>query len=291
MKGDLVRQSSDGTLTSPKRTFRPRHYLMCEPTFFDVRYSINPWMDPTRPTSTQRGISQWKALHDLLVSLGHTVDLVEPVAGLPDMVYAANAATVVDGRALVARFRHLERADESPAYLNWLQAHGWEPLQATHVNEGEGDFLCAGDVILAGTGFRSEPKSHDEAQEFFGKPVLGLTLTDERFYHLDTALAVLDEGEIMYNPRAFSPQSRGLLAERFPDAILADEADAGVFGLNAVSDGLHVILPEQAKRLPDQLRERGFEPIGVDTTELLKGGGSAKCCTLELRPVRSVRRG
>ncbi|GGX53485.1 amidinotransferase [Streptomyces albulus] len=264
---------------------------MCEPTFFDVRYSINPWMDPTRPTSTQRGISQWKALHDLLVSLGHTVDLVEPVAGLPDMVYAANAATVVDGRALVARFRHLERADESPAYLNWLQAHGWEPLQATHVNEGEGDFLCAGDVILAGTGFRSEPKSHDEAQEFFGKPVLGLTLTDERFYHLDTALAVLDEGEIMYNPRAFSPQSRGLLAERFPDAILADEADAGVFGLNAVSDGLHVILPEQAKRLPDQLRERGFEPIGVDTTELLKGGGSAKCCTLELRPVRSVRRG
>nr|WP_221351239.1 dimethylargininase [Streptomyces sp. REN17] len=256
---------------------------MCEPTFFDVSYSINPWMDPSRPTSTERGLTQWKTLHDLLVDLGHTVELVEPVAGLPDMVYSANGATVVDGRALVARFRHEQRADESATYLEWFRIRGWDFRQAEYVNEGEGDFLYAGDVLLAGTGFRSEPKAHGEVQEFFGKPVLGLTLVDERYYHLDTALAVLDENEIMYNPGAFSPQSRALLAEQFPDAILADAYDAEVFGLNAVSDGLHVIIPQQAERLPGQLRERGFVPVGIDMTELLKGGGGAKCCVLELR--------
>ncbi|MFF1716498.1 dimethylargininase [Streptomyces sp. NPDC058268] len=278
-----MRQSKNAGGSVGKRTARPRHYLMCEPTFFEVSYSINPWMDPSRPTSTERGLSQWKTLHDLLVELGHTVELVEPVAGLPDMVYSANGATVVDGRALVARFRHEQRADESPAYLEWFRLHGWDTRQAAYVNEGEGDFLCTGDVILAGSGFRSELKSHAEAQEFFGKPVLGLTLVDERYYHLDTALAVLDDNEIMYHPEAFSPQSRTLLADRFPDAILADAADAAVFGMNAVSDGLHVVVPEQAERLPDQLRERGFEPVPIDMTELLKGGGSAKCCTLELR--------
>ena len=26
----------------------------------------------------------------------------------------------------------------------------------------------------------------------------------------------------------------------------------------------------------------GFEPIGVEMSELLKGGGSVKCCTLEV---------
>ncbi|MEV5873310.1 dimethylargininase [Streptomyces sp. NPDC052101] len=279
-----MRQNSNGGGTNQKRQARSRHYLMCEPTFFDVTYSINPWMDPSLPTSTERGLSQWKTLHDLLVDLGHTVELIEPVAGLLDMVYSANGATVVDGRALVARFRHEERADESAAYLDWFRVQGWEAQQAECVNEGEGDFLCAGDVILAGTGFRSEPKSHDEVREFFGKPVLGLTLVDDRYYHLDTALAVLDGDEIMYHPEAFSPESRALLAERFPDAVLVDAPDAAVFGLNAVSDGLHVIIPQQAERLPDQLRERGFEPIGVDMTELLKGGGSSKCCTLELRP-------
>jgi N-dimethylarginine dimethylaminohydrolase len=70
----------------------------------------------------------------------------------------------------------------------------------------------------------------------------------------------------------------------FPDAILAGEADAEVLGLNAVSDGRHVVLARAAARLAAQLRERGFEPVGVDLSELLKGGGGAKCCTLELRP-------
>ncbi|MDI2127070.1 amidinotransferase [Yinghuangia seranimata] len=259
---------------------------MCEPTFFEVTYSINPWMDPSRPTSNARGLSQWKTLHDLLVELGHTVDLVEPVAGLPDMVYSANGATVVDGRALVARFRHEQREGESPAYLDWFRVHGWETRQAERVNEGEGDFLYTGDVVLAGTGFRSAPEAHDEIREFFGVPVVALTLVDPRYYHLDTALAVLDDNEVMYHPEAFSPESREVLAERFPDAIVADAEDAAVFGLNAVSDGLHVIVPEQAKRLPGQLRERGFVPVGIDMTELLKGGGGAKCCTLELRPAR-----
>lgn len=276
-----------------KMGFQLRHYLMCEPTFFEVRYSINPWMDPSIPTSKHRTLSQWRTLHDVLVSLGHLVDLVEPVDGLPDMVYSANGGVVVDGRVLVGRFRHPERKEESPAYMKWFRERGWEVRQARYINEGEGDFLCAGDVILAGTGFRSEPRAHEEAQEFFGKPVLGLQLIDERYYHLDTALAVLSDNEVMYNPEAFSPESRTLLAERFPDAIHCDEVDAEVFGMNAVSDGLHVILPKQAKRLPQQLKERGFIPISLDMTELLKGGGGAKCCTLELRKreeIAGVRR-
>jgi N-dimethylarginine dimethylaminohydrolase len=32
-----------------------------------------------------------------------------------------------------------------------------------------------------------------------------------------------------------------------------------------------------------QLREHGYTPIGVDLSELLRGGGGVKCCTLELR--------
>ena len=55
-----------------------------------------------------------------------------------------------------------------------------------------------------------------------------LSLVDPRFYHLDTALAVLDDDEIMYYPAAFDRPSQRVLAPLYPDAILADEADAGV---------------------------------------------------------------
>lgn len=271
-------------LTDSARNASPRRYLMCRPTHFDVTYSINPWMDPSRPTSAQVALGQWKRLHDMFVGLGHDVRLIEPVPGLPDMVFAANGAIVVDGKVLVARFRHAQRVDEAEAYLDWFRRDGWsEVRQAEYVNEGEGDFLYADGQILAGTGFRSDLRAHDEVREFFGRPVVSLTLVDPRWYHLDTALAVLGEGEVMYYPAAFSPQSRAILAERFPDAILAAEADAAVFGLNALSDGRNVVLPRQAVGLAAQLRERGYTPVGADLTEMLKAGGSVKCCTLELR--------
>ncbi|MFJ3794196.1 dimethylargininase [Kitasatospora sp. NPDC090091] len=265
------------------RTARPRHYLMCRPTHFTVDYSINPWMNPAKPTDGDRAISQWEQLHALFLDLGHTVELIEPTPGLPDMVFAANGATVVDGTALVARFRHDERADEAPAYVEWFRARGYRVQQAAFTNEGEGDYLLVGGRLLAGTGFRTDRRAHAEAERVLGRPVVTLELVDPRYYHLDTALSVLSDTEIMYYPAAFSPASLQTLHELYPDAVLASAEDAAVFGLNAVSDGRRVVLPEAAVGLAEQLRGRGFETIGIDLTELLKAGGSVKCCTLELR--------
>lgn len=263
-----------------------RRYLMCPPAHFRVTYSINPWMDPTKPVDLPLALAQWEDLRDRYISLGHTVELLEPREALPDMVFAANGATVVDGRVLGARFAHPERTAEAEAHLGWFQAHGFTELhEPVHINEGEGDFAVTASYLLAGRGFRSSPLSHAEAQEFFGRPVIGLDLVDPRYYHLDTALCVLDDAadQIMYYPDAFSAGSRSVLARLFPDALIADEPAASALGLNAVSDGRHVLLPQAAVGLFEPLRERGFEPVGMDLSELLKGGGSVKCCTLELR--------
>lgn len=272
-----------------RRAARPRGYLMCRPIHFEVSYSINPWMDPAQPVDRELAVRQWQRLHDLYIGLGHRVELIDPESGLPDMVYAANGATVIDSSVLGSNFRHHQRAGEAPLFLRWFREHGFERARpARHVNEGEGDLLVCGGRILAGRGPRTSVEAHAEVAEFFGRPVVGLELVDPRYYHLDTVLTVLDDGEIMYNPAAFSPVSRAELRRLYPDSVLADEHDAAVFGLNAVSDGLHVVLPAAAAGLADRLRWRGFEPIGVDLSELLKGGGSIKCCTLEIRSDRPV---
>ncbi len=271
------------------RSSSPRRYLMCPPAHFSVTYSINPWMDPTKPVDLPLALTQWEDLRDRYRALGHTVELLTPDPALPDMVFAANGATVVGGRVLGAKFAHAERAAEAGAHLSWFRGNGWADDAVRvpeHVNEGEGDFAVTASWILAGRGFRSSPLAHGEAQEFFGRPVIGLELVDPRYYHLDTALCVLDDArdEIMYYPDAFSPGSRAVLARLFPDALIATAADAAALGLNSVSDGRNVLLPQAAVGLFEPLRERGFEPIGMDLGELLKGGGSVKCCTQELRP-------
>ena len=271
------------------RTARPRRYLMCRPTFFEISYSINPWMDPDKPVDTELAVAQWERMRDLYLQFGHEVELIEPVQGLPDMVFSANGATVVDGRVLLAKFRHVQRAGEAAAYREWFIARGYRRVEEPEfINEGEGDYLVAGRHILAGTGFRTDGQSHGEAQEIFGRPVISLRLVDPRFYHLDTALAALDDDTVMYYPPAFSPGSQAVLRELYPNAIMATDHDAEVFGLNAVSDGRNVVLPQAASHLIDALRGRGFEPVGVDVSELLKAGGAIKCCTLELRGKRDV---
>jgi N-dimethylarginine dimethylaminohydrolase len=268
--------------TATERRARVRHYVMTPPQFFAVEYAINPWMDTTNPVDGVVAITQWQRLHDIYLKLGHTVDLVDPVAGLPDMVYAANAGLILDGTAAVARFKYAERQQESVAYAEWLRAHGYQPRYTRHVNEGQGDLLPVGEMILAGTGFRTDPRAHVEIAEIFERRVVSLELVDPRFYHLDTALTVLDDTTVAYYPPAFSYVSRAHLETLFPGAIVVDSADAYAFGLNAVSDGRHVVHPAAAVGFAEQLADAGFEPIGIDLSELLKGGGSVKCCTLEV---------
>ncbi|WP_344571171.1 dimethylargininase [Streptomyces caniferus] len=277
----------------PRRSATPRRYLMCPPTHFRVSYSINPWMNPDKPVDPALAYAQWEDLRDRYRALGHRVEELTPVPELPDMVFAANGATVVDGRVLGARFAFTERHGEAAVHARWYRDHGFTDVRVPqHVNEGEGDFAVTASWVLAGRGFRSSPLSHAEAQEYFARPVIGLDLVDPRYYHLDTALCVLDGGsrepggpaaEIMYYPGAFSAGSRAVLARLFPEALIADAADAAAFGLNAVSDGRHVLLPQAAVGLFEPLRERGYEPVGMDVAELMKGGGSVKCVTGELR--------
>ncbi len=278
---------------------------MCPPRYFDVSYAINPWMDPSTPISPQRAQSQWTMLVEEYARFGHRVDLLEPQPGLPDMVFAANGATVVDGLVLEASFARPERQAEAGWHAAWHREHGAEygarELRAAHaVNEAEGDFavLAAPDSsacpsgrhsprtrVLAGYGFRTRLAAHDELARLTGVEVVSLQLIDPRFYHLDVALTVLDDeaGQIAYYPGAFSTQAQAELARLYPDALIATETDALAFGLNCVSDGLHVFVPAGATGLIERLAPLGFVAVPIDLSELILAGGSVKCCTQELR--------
>jgi N-dimethylarginine dimethylaminohydrolase len=206
------------------------------------------------------------------------------------MVYSANGGFTLDGVAYTARFTHPERQPEGPAYADWFRANGFRVHEAQEVNEGEGDLLLVGEAILAGTGFRTSVESHAELARVTGREVVTLRLVDPRFYHLDTALAVLDpagrDANIAYLPEAFDAASRTELARRYPDAVEVGIEDARWLGLNSISDGRNVVIASRAKGFEASLLERGYSPIGLDLAELLLGGGGVKCCTLELRGER-----
>lgn len=278
----------------PVRTATRRHYVMCAPEHFTVSYAINPWMVAGCAVDRGKALAQWQELRSTYEGLGHRVDVVTPVPGLPDMVFAANGGVVVGGRGVSARFRYAERTGEEQAYHDALTALGVrDVLRPQHVSEGEGDFLVAGGpdsrLVLAGTGFRTSPEAHAEVAGALDAEVVPLELVDPRFYHLDTALTVLTDDAVALYPPAFSAAALAEVQRRFSTVVPVSEPDAAVLGLNAVSDGSRVVLEAAATTYAAQLRALGFEPVGVDMSELRKAGGAVKCCTMELRGVQALQ--
>jgi len=139
---------------------RPR-FLMTDPSCFDVCYQINPWMQPTawRPRHLAAAKAASAALKAALRDAGACVETVEAVRGLPDLVFPANAAVVLDGRVLLARFRHPERQGEEPHFRHWFLNAGYTVIDIPRSTpfEGEGDALFAADGsrLWAGHGPRS----------------------------------------------------------------------------------------------------------------------------------------
>ncbi len=266
-----------------ERVARPRRYLMCRPTYFDVSYEINAWMHADVNVDRELAMRQWESLRAAYLELGNTVEVIEGAPGLPDMVFAANAGTVIGNKVVAARFLRPERTGEEQPYADWFRKHFAEVQIPEYINEGEGDYLWTGSVLLAGSGFRTDPRAHADVAKVLGVRVVSLELVSPSFYHLDTALAVLADDQVAYLPEAFSESSQQTLREMYPDAVIASLADAQWFGLNATSDGRNVVVAAQAEQLQRELLAAGYHPVPVDVSEFRKAGGGIKCCTLELR--------
>jgi N-dimethylarginine dimethylaminohydrolase len=257
---------------------------MCEPTYFDIEYVINAWMDVDNRVDRPRAARQWQALGDIYRRLGMEIETIEPVKGLPDMVFTANGALVIGGKVALPNFRHGQRRPETNHFADWFLDHGYRSFHKPRgFFEGEGDALVLGDRVLGGWGFRSDRAAHAELAEFFGCEVVSLHLINDHFYHIDTCLSILSDAAIAFYPAAFDENSQKVLRGLAKTVIEVGKSDADAFGLNAMSDGRHVVCSDRAKGFHRQLKIAGFEPVPVDISEFQKSGGGVKCLTLALR--------
>jgi N-dimethylarginine dimethylaminohydrolase len=263
-----------------------KRFLMCEPRFYEVCYVINPWMEgnlgKVDKALAQR---QWDNLHGIAARLA-SVSLIEPVAGLPDMVFTANAGLVHKSDVIVSSFRHTERQPEARHFERFFAAQGYrvQRLRQDTIFEGAGDALFdSHDRLWIGSGIRSDLQALDEIVEALGIEACGLELVDPHWYHLDTAFCPLPEGLAIAYAKAFSKKSVDTLERTFgEDIVWVSESDAENFACNAISIDRNVIMHRASAELKLALKQRGLEVIETDVSEFLKAGGACKCLTLEI---------
>ena len=262
-----------------------KQILMCPPTHFGVEYEINPWMHRDNPVRHDEAAAQWQALHDIYTrKLGWTVRLIEPNPHQPDLVFTANGGLVIGGKVALPSFRHPERQGETALFADWFRSNGYADLEVpVHDFEGEGDALIWNDTLFAGYPWRSDKLAHHALARRFGLRVVSLQLVDARFYHLDTAFTVVDSRTVALYAPAFTAESVALVHQIVPNVILAGEEDALAYGLNALSDGRHVVLSDRATGLIRTYERMGLEVWPTPIGEFQKSGGGVKCLSLELR--------
>ena len=261
------------------------HILMCPPDYFDVRYEINPWMDTQISVDRALAREQWNNLYQTLVSeVGAAVKMVDPVIGLPDFVFTANAGLLVGNTFVASSFRHPERAREERHWQTWFESNGYRVVRLPSALrfEGEGDLLSNGDLILAGYRFRSDREAIDRVGRLLRREALVLELADPWFYHLDTCACPLTDDAILYYPEAFTAAGRALIGERFPNSFPIPEEEARRFACNSVVIDRHVVMTTKCPVVEAELQARGYEVHEVDVSEFLKAGGGPKCLTLFL---------
>ncbi len=276
---------------------QPR-FLMVDAAHYGVRYRINPWMQPevwTRDDTgfSRRALGASRRLAATLTALDAEVVWASASPGLPDLVFPANAAVVLDGRALLARFRCPERQGEEAVFqgvFERLKAEGaldeivvWpEPL----FQEGAGDAIWDRNRGWFWTGFgqRSDLAAARVIEEVFGQPAVPLALASPRFYHLDTCFCPLAGGEVLYYPPAFTPEAVAAIRERVApaDLIEASDEDAAAFCVNAISLGRDVVMARAPDRLKGVLGERGYLVHDLGLDPFILSGGAAFCMTLRL---------
>ncbi|MCC7442912.1 MAG: hypothetical protein IT285_14865 [Bdellovibrionales bacterium] len=268
--------------------------LMVSPEHFDVTYGINPHMlaadGSLQRVDRSRAVQQWSRLLEVFRGIGVEVEVIPGAPGLPDMVFSANHGLPWGREVILSRMAHPERRAEVPIFRAWYEKEGYrvhDTFAAREMDfEGMGDalWLQPGKRLIGGFGFRTSAEVYRILGSEQGIETLSVRLISEHFYHLDTCLCLLREGEAAWVEEAFDAESAAAIRGAFTRLIPLDfrEAKEGFAGNAYCPDGRHVVVQAGNERFNRALRSAGYEPVEVETGEFIKSGGSVFCMKMAL---------
>jgi len=259
--------------------------LMCQPDYFCVEYSINPWMQPGS-VNPVRAMQQWQAVKVAYENHGIQVQVIPQLPNQPDMVFAADQGMVVSDNkhVLMSSFKHPERQGETLAYAKWFADNGYSMsyLPCDISFEGGGELIPFYDGYFIGNGFRNSVEAPGIIQSVYNVWLVSLQLIHPKYYHLDTCLFVLSDTTAFYYSPAFSEVSQAKLRDLFENLIEFTEADMHNFAANSVISGKTVFCNAGADDFIAQVQTQGYTVVQLDISEFIKAGGGIHCLTFEL---------
>ena len=250
---------------------------MSPPDYFNIEYSINPWMNTSNPVHKEHAKRQWQSLKNTYLNLGLKVDIIPPVKGLPDLVFTTDHGVWVDDTFYLSNFRYSERQKEQKVVIPWYTSMKIksQTLPTICFLEG-GDVVFHHDRIFLGYGFRTSLNTAEYLHNTTSYPVVTLELVDESFYHLDTCFLPVSGELAFYYPPAFTSAGIKSLKACFDILLPLSSHEAEGFACNSVIVNQTVIC-QPNPTFEQKLLDLGYTPLTHDVHEFNKSGGGIHC--------------
>lgn len=258
--------------------------LLCPPTFYDIRYEINPWMKLDNKIDKAKALEEYNTLTYAYDQLGIAYDELGCVEELPDQVFTTDLGHAEQNIFIKANFKYPERQKEADIAEEYFKQKGFtiKTMPETVYFEG-GDLLKAQDTYIFGYGKRSSKEAASQLSEILAKEILAIELPDEYYYHLDTCVAPLSNDTVLINEQALTPDGLAAIHKKFRTVITTKEEDNTSFACNLVTFENDLIMTQGiSNELKDKLTNIGFRIVTVPMSQYLKGGGSVHCVSMEI---------
>lgn len=268
--------------------------LFSQPTYFDIKYKINPYMSlDTEVKNTRHNwldtIRKTREYNNV-----QTVDYEtfkpsdKHISELPDAVFCANhAMPTPEGKFILSNMKNEERKGEIYYFEKWAN-HNNYPIERINEDinfEGSGDakWHPKKNLVWVGHGPRTDCRAVSEIDDKINGEVIGLELNSPLYYHLDVCFTPLDKDTVIVVPEAFSSESYQKISDVFETVLHIPNEDKKTMGGNCslIADNT-VMIDKMNLRTIKVLNNNGYTVVEVDTKEFQKSGGSADCLYLKL---------
>ncbi|MBD8026760.1 dimethylarginine dimethylaminohydrolase family protein [Ureibacillus sp. Re31] len=261
-----------------------KRVILCQPQYMTIREVINE----TQEHFIDEGIHIERALqqHEEFVKTlkNHDIDviLLPYHKKYPEQVFTRDIGFTLGQTIFVANMATDVRAGEENVLKQWLEDEEISYYNLVEELIEGGDVLIDRDTVYVGLSNRTNQKAADQLQRLLTDFQIVTIPFKERYLHLDCVFNVISPNVALIYPKALSQKEIDLFASRY-DLIEVSEEEQFQLGTNVLSIGNKRLfsLPVNTN-VNNQLRKRGFEVIEVDITEIIKSGGSFRCCTLPI---------
>lgn len=258
--------------------------ILCEPEFMAIHKVINETQEHYKKENIniERAMKQHGHFSQSLRDHGVEVIKLPPVQHYPEQVFTRDIGFTIGHTIFAAEMAADIRQGEEYELKKWLESEGISYYILSDNSIEGGDVIVNENTVYVGISSRTHEGSVDELIRLLpGYEVVPIPF-HERYLHLDCVFNIISPEEALIFPKSLDQDIINRLSSRF-DLIEVSEKEQFTLGTNVLSIGRKkVISLPQNKNVNRQLKERGYTVIEVDITEIIKSGGSFRCCTLPI---------